>query len=287
MSKYKIFFFFLFFGSYSFAQPNFTGTWKGIITKAGNTVENSTLFYIEINQNDKNITGYSREEINAKDFFAVKHLKGKAKNNHLTIHQTVISKSKNSSRVKWCRLKMDLSYDSITGYLSGNFTSTDCKRVIGKIILFKSDFKLSKTESPGTSQLWFSTMQYDLKEGLNAPEIRKNERDNFVFKPVYFDFDKAIIKPEYTDFLLQLVKVVKGHSDLRIKVIGHTDADGTNHYNNGLSQRRAQAIIDFFVQNGLKPDRLVFDFKGEEMPVAPNNTKEGKQQNRRVDFQFI
>ncbi len=268
-------------------QPIYTGTWQGIITKAGNTIENSTLFYLEINQNNQIISGFSREEVYGKDFFAVKHLKGEVKNNHLIVRQTVISKSKKSSRLKWCRLKMDLVYDSITGYLSGNFSSIDCKRVIGKIILYKSEFNLSKNSSPGTSQLWFSTMKYDLKEGLNAPEIRKKERDNFVFKPVYFDFDKAVIKPEYTDFLLDLIKVVKGHSDLRVKVIGHTDSEGSDQYNDDLSQRRAQAIIDFFVQNGLKPDRLVFDFKGEKMPVAPNNTKEGRQQNRRVDFSFI
>ncbi len=287
MLRYIIFYFFLFHGFTSIAQSNFSGTWQGIITKAGTSLENSTLFYLEINQSDKTITGYSREEIQGKGFFAVKHLKGENKGNNLTIQQTVISKSKNSSRVKWCRLKMDLNYDSITGYLSGRFLSTDCKRVIGEIILYKSDFDFSKTLEPGTSQLWFSRMKYDLKENLNAPEIRKIERDQFVFQPVYFDFDEAVIKPEYTVFLQHLIKVVKGHSDLRVKVIGHTDADGTDNYNIDLSQRRAQAIVAYFVQNGLKSDRLLFDFKGEKMPVAPNNTKEGKQQNRRVDFSFI
>jgi len=290
MLRYIIFYFFLFYGLSSIAQSNFNGTWQGVITKAGTSIENSTLFYIEITQPDQTaqtISGYSREEIHGEDFFAVKHLKGQIRGNSLTIQQTVISKSKNSSRAKWCRLKMNLVYDSITGYLKGEYQSTDCKRVIGKVILYKADFELSKSKEASTSQLWFSSFLYDLKEGLNAPEIRKIERNNFVFQPVYFDFDEAVIKPEYTVFLQELIKIVKGHSDLRVKVIGHTDADGTDNYNIDLSQRRAQAIIDYFVQNGLNADRLVFDFKGEKMPVAPNNTKEGKQQNRRVDFSFI
>ena len=285
----KLLSFFLCFtiGLTSNAQANFNGTWKGVIIKAGTTIENATLLYIDLNQSENIISGYSREEVNTDVFFAVKHMKGNIKSDHLLIQQTVIAKSKNSSRLKWCRLKMDLIYDSITGYLTGNFQSTDCKRVIGKIILFKSDFDLSKTNEPGASQLWFPSFIYDLKEGLNAPEIRKKEREQFIFKPVYFDFDEATIKPEYYDFLHRLIKIVKGHSDLRVRVIGHTDADGTDNYNVGLSQKRAQVIIDFFVNNGLKADRLVFDFKGEKMPVAPNNTREGKQQNRRVDFSFI
>jgi len=156
-----------------------------------------------------------------------------------------------------------------------------------KIILYKSDFEFSKGKEETISQLWFSQFIIDQKEGLNAPAIRKIERDNFVFEPVFFDFDESTIRHEYKAFLNQLIKVVKGHSDLRVKVTGHTDADGSNQYNDGLSQRRAEAIINYFVAHGLKSDRLVFDFKGEKMPVDTNETKEGKQRNRRVDFRFI
>ncbi len=288
MLKFSYLFIFLFIVSYPIAQVNFDGTWQGVIVKSGEAIENSTLLYLEIHSSNNIVSGHSREEVNSEDnFFAVKHLKGEVENNHLSLQQTVVSKSKNSSRVKWCRLKMNLTYDSITGYLTGDFKSTDCRRVQGKIILYRSDFKLSKTDQPGTSQLWFPHMLYDLREGLNAPEIREKEQENFLFQPVYFDFDKAIIKPEYDEFLQRLIKIVKGHSDLRVKVTGHTDADGTDNYNIALSQRRAQAIIDYFVRNGLKADRLVFDFKGEKMPIAPNTTREGKQQNGRVDFSFI
>ncbi len=287
MKRFSILLFFSVLIINCYAQANFSGTWQGLITKAGQSYEQSTLLYIEIKQDMESISGYSREEVNGKDFFAVKHLKGKVNQNNLFIQQTVISKSKNSSRAKWCRLKMELTYDSITGYLKGDFISTDCKRILGKILLYKSDFDFSTTEKPGTSQLWYSTLLYDLKEGLSAPEIRKLERDNFVFQPVYFDFDEAIIKPEYDEFLQRLIKVVKGHSDLRVKVTGHTDADGSDEYNIELSKRRAQAIVDYFVKNGLNADRLIFDFKGERMPIAPNTTKEGRQQNRRVDFSFI
>jgi outer membrane protein OmpA-like peptidoglycan-associated protein len=54
-----------------------------------------------------------------------------------------------------------------------------------------------------------------------------------------------------------------------------------------LSKRRAQKIIDFFTQNGLRRDRIVIDFKGELHPVESNTTDDGKRLNRRVDFSFI
>ena len=84
-----------------------------------------------------------------------------------------------------------------------------------------------------------------------------------------------------------MVRVVDGHSDLRIKVTGHTDSDGSDSYNEDLSRRRAEALINFFVSQGLSKDRIVLDFKGEKEPVDTNNTPEGKQKNRRVDFSFI
>ncbi|MBL1280229.1 MAG: OmpA family protein [Fluviicola sp.] len=279
--------FLLFRFSEATAQSNFDGTWQGVVVRAGQKVENGTLLYFDITQSDNTFDGYSREEVYDSENFAVKKMSGKISGNTLTFKQIVVSKSKQSGRMKWCRFAGELIYDSITGYLKGNFKSSDCKRVIGKIILYKSNFEFSKEKESKISQHWFSQFIIDQHEGLNAPAIRKIERDNFIFEPVFFDFDESDIRLEHEVFLNRLIKVVKGHTDLRVKVTGHTDADGSNNYNDGLSQRRAQAIIDYFVAHGLKADRLVFDFKGENMPVDSNETKEGKQRNRRVDFRFI
>jgi outer membrane protein OmpA-like peptidoglycan-associated protein len=134
---------------------------------------------------------------------------------------------------------------------------------------------------------WMKFFINDLSKGYNAPAIREIERKSFVFQPIYFDYDKAEIRPEYHDFLIKMIRVVDGHTDLRIKVTGHTDADGSDAYNVDLSKKRAQALIDFFVANGLSKDRIEIDFKGESLPVDSNSTPEGKQHNRRVDFAFI
>ncbi len=286
----KVFFTFITICSFltqSSAQEKLNGTWLGVLQRAGQSISEGTPFYLKIEGENKSITGYTREEVFDSDDFAVKQIKGIEENGSLKFQQTVISKSKKNPKIKWCRFDAVLQYNKTTGYLEGSFESTDCKRLIGKITLYRSDYNFAKEASNELSQLWFTQIVNDLKEGLFAPEIRKIERDNFKFEPVFFDYDKAEIRPEHFDFLNRLIKVVKGHSDLRVKVIGHTDADGSDEYNDGLSKRRAEIIISYFAQHGLNSDRLEFDFKGEKQPIDSNNTSEGKQRNRRVDFSFI
>jgi outer membrane protein OmpA-like peptidoglycan-associated protein len=126
-----------------------------------------------------------------------------------------------------------------------------------------------------------------MSKGYNAPDIREKERQNFQFEPIYFEYDKAEILTEYNAFLDRMIRVVDGHTDLRIKVTGHTDSDGSDAYNVDLSKRRAEALINYFIDHGLTRDRIEIDFKGESQPVDSHETPEGKQHNRRVDFSFI
>ena len=126
-----------------------------------------------------------------------------------------------------------------------------------------------------------------LNKKRQAPEIREKERKNFVFEPIYFDYDKDELKAEYFNYLSEMARIVLDHTDLRIKMTGHTDADGSDAYNKDLSQRRAKAIQDFFIKQGIPIHKIVIDFKGESEPVDNNKTDNGKQRNRRVDFNFI
>ena len=155
------------------------------------------------------------------------------------------------------------------------------------MIFYRSTAKFSANESAVLTQNWIETFKNDLKLGLNAPEIRIKERSEFVFEPIYFDVEEAIIKPEYENFLLKMIRIINGHSDLRVQITGHTDSDGSDIYNEDLSKRRSQAIIDFFIQHGIKVDKLNIEFKGEKNPIDTNKTPEGKKHHRRVDFEFI
>lgn len=268
------------------AQNELKGNWQGLMIRDGQTLDQASIVYFDFTDNGDFI-GKSREEVTGKDAFMVKKLKGTRQGKTVQLKQVVADKKKEIPGVKWCNIETTLTFNDSTGYLEGAYKSSECRGYSGKIICYRSTMPLSLEPTVKEVQSWRPIFVDDLKKGRKAPEIRELERKNFKFQPIYFDHDKTEIRPEFKAFLISMVKVVNGHSDLRIKVIGHTDADGSDAYNIDLSQRRAQAIIDFFVTLGLSRDRIQIEFHGETEPVGDNTTAEGKQLNRRVDFAFI
>ncbi|MCB1845147.1 MAG: OmpA family protein [Halioglobus sp.] len=100
---------------------------------------------------------------------------------------------------------------------------------------------------------------------------------------VNFDFDSTKVKEQYFSDLGELADFLKRFSDLQVDVEGHTDSVGSDDYNLGLSQRRANAVVDVLVnQYGIERSRLEPKGYGEAQPVASNDTKEGRAENRRV-----
>ncbi|MGD8235426.1 MAG: OmpA family protein [Chromatiales bacterium] len=103
-----------------------------------------------------------------------------------------------------------------------------------------------------------------------------------------FDFDKATIRPDLQEKLDKLIAESpklkeKGYSS--VTIVGHTDSVGSDAYNQGLSERRANAVADYLSANADVP-RSVFTTSGmgESQPVATNETAEGRQLNRRVEI---
>ena len=271
----------------TYSQVDFKGTWQGITIKDGQKTEQGNILFLNLTLSGKTVEGKSREEYYSTDFYAVKKIKGEFTDNLLKFKQMMIEKKKSNSKTTWCLFEANLKYNDSTGYLEGRYKSTDCRQNSGKIILYRSTAEFSNDDKTILNQSWIDAFKNDLKIGLNAPEIRMKERSEFVFEPIYFDVDQAIIKPEYETFLLKMIRIVNGHSDLRVQITGHTDSDGSDLYNEDLSRRRSQAIIDFFVAHGIKVDKLNIEFKGEKNPIDSNKTPEGKKHNRRVDFEFI
>jgi OmpA-OmpF porin, OOP family len=271
----------------SFSQEDLNGVWQGINIPAGKKIEQGTIIFLNLSIEGDQVEGQSREEYYNTKFFAIKKLKGTVKNKIVSVNQYVIEKKVTKSALTWCLLKMELQYNDSTGYLEGKYTSSDCRRSSGRIIFYRSNAKFSDNEEFMLSQHWINIFKKDLTLGYNAPQIREIERANFQFKPIYFDYDKDSLKPEFEQFLIDMIRIVNGHTDLRILVTGHTDSDGTNEYNDDLSLRRAKTITEFFTSHGLDKERIQIEFKGENDPIDTNQTPEGKQKNRRVDFSFI
>jgi len=102
---------------------------------------------------------------------------------------------------------------------------------------------------------------------------------------IYFDVDKADIKPESKAQLDEIAKLMTQHPDVKLTVTGHTDNQGTADHNQKLSQRRADAIVAALVQTyGMAAGRLTAQGMGSSAPVASNATEEGRGKNRRVEL---
>jgi len=104
---------------------------------------------------------------------------------------------------------------------------------------------------------------------------------------VLFDFDKSNIRDDGRPALLEAAKILKQNPDVKVEVRGYTDDRGSEEYNIGLSERRAQSVFDFLVGQGIDANRMVVHGYGKTDFVATNDTDEGRQQNRRVDFVVI
>lgn len=101
---------------------------------------------------------------------------------------------------------------------------------------------------------------------------------------IQFEFDRAEITPESRVVLDVAVEQLRACKDLAVDIVGHTDGVGTPAYNQGLSERRARSAQQYFTQSGIPAERLRTQGRGEEEPIAPNETSEGRAQNRRVEL---
>ena len=108
---------------------------------------------------------------------------------------------------------------------------------------------------------------------------------------VNFDYDKATLRPDALATLEDAVAILGGHPDMRVEVAGHTDAIGTNEYNQDLSMRRARAVYDYLTSHGIGAERISGpNGYGETRPIAPNthadgtDNPEGRARNRRTEL---
>src|SRR5689334_16093586 len=100
----------------------------------------------------------------------------------------------------------------------------------------------------------------------------------------YFDFNKAVLKPEGKQKVDEVVRELKANPAIRVLVEGHTDSIGSEAYNQKLSERRAMAVADYMESQGVEASRVTTKGWGKTKPVASNKTKEGRAQNRRVEI---
>ncbi len=148
-----------------------------------------------------------------------------------------------------------------------------------------------RVESP---DYLFHSEHFDIPKTTDYQEIVKDIQmkkmkvgTSIVLKNIFFDYNDATLRKESEAELARLLELLLEYPTLEIEIGGHTDADGSNDYNQKLSERRARAVVDYLVQKGTAMARLVAKGYGESQPMDTNDTDEGKQNNRRTEFKIL
>ncbi|MGK3994144.1 OmpA family protein [Sorangium sp. So ce1024] len=118
--------------------------------------------------------------------------------------------------------------------------------------------------------------------------VEVTEKQIVINEKILFEHDKALIRPESHSLLNEVVETIKKHPHIKkIAIEGHASSDGADEHNLKLSDRRAKAVMDYLVQNGVPQSMLTAKGFGETRPIADNDTEEGREKNRRVEFNIV
>jgi outer membrane protein OmpA-like peptidoglycan-associated protein len=120
-----------------------------------------------------------------------------------------------------------------------------------------------------------------------GPRAAAPARQVVAFHSVYFDFNKAILKPEAIAELDKAAKEMQDNPDVVLELAGHTDNVGSEAYNKGLGERRAFAVFEHLKDKGVAGNRLKVVSYGKDNPVASNANEAGRAKNRRVDLVIL
>jgi len=128
----------------------------------------------------------------------------------------------------------------------------------------------------------------DFQEFTKDVDLKKIEiGSTIVLRNIFFDFDKATIRPESANELQRLIKLLNDNPTLKIELGSHTDNKGSDDYNMKLSDSRSKSVVDYLIGKGIATSRLVAKGYGETIPIDTNDNDAGRQNNRRTEFKIL
>ncbi len=179
--------------------------------------------------------------------------------------------------------------DNVTGKIIETFTTNSAT---GKFIITLPSGKNYGIAVKATGYL-FHSENFDIPVGsADALVDKKIELKNIAIgskialRNIFFDVAKATLRPESNAELDRLVKLMNDVPKLKIEISGHTDNTGSATVNEALSQQRAEAVVNYLKSKGIAAARMTAKGYGMNQPVSPNTSEEGRQQNRRTEFEI-
>lgn len=123
---------------------------------------------------------------------------------------------------------------------------------------------------------------------VEIPDLNKTETgQSVVVQNIYFEFNEAYLRRESIRTLDDIAGQLKKNSRIRLEIQGHTDDVGSRAYNQKLSERRADAVMNYLIKNGISPERLKSKGFGMDKPIVPNTSDANRAKNRRTEFLIL
>lgn len=195
----------------------------------------------------------------------------------------IISKNKN-------KLFSRLSSNEKDGYYYTNLMFDDSYEITAKSNGYESATHTVSVDKNDTREKIVLDI-YLNKEKQEIVVVKKEDTlkvgDIIRINNILYDFDKASLRPESIKELNHIITILNDYPTIKLEISSHTDSRGSDSYNMGLSERRAESVVNYLIKQGISKDRLVSKGYGESQPIATNSTDEGRQLNRRTEFKII
>jgi len=147
----------------------------------------------------------------------------------------------------------------------------------GKTVTFEGQSTLPITSTPAAPKV---------AEAPPRVEVRDNKIE--IHEKIQFDYDKAVIKDASFSLMNEIADVIKKNPQLKhIRIEGHASSEGNAQHNKQLSDERAKSVMKYLVEHGIPAPELAAVGYGSDKPIADNNTEDGREKNRRVEFMIL
>lgn len=182
------------------------------------------------------------------------------------------------------------------------FTDLETNDMVGVFTSNSFNGKFTSLASPGKNYAVTVEAPGYLfhSENVNVPDVNSyleiakdifleplKEGSKVTLNNVFFDFGKSNLKEESSQELDKLVKILQTNPNLFVEFSGHTDSVGSDAYNKKLSDERAEVVLKYMTQKGIDAKRMLAVGYGEEFPVSPNSSDEGRKMNRRTEMIIV
>jgi len=147
------------------------------------------------------------------------------------------------------------------------------------------------TEAQAEFDEWDNDTDIHVEAGRQAVKTAwaklEAQRPEVLLSSVHYSNDSAEILPDQTAGLDEAIGILEWEDDTTVMIEGHASSPGTEHYNYHLTERRSEAVAQYFMDHGIAPSRITTSPQSEFRPIASNNTREGRAENRRVEFKVM